>query len=114
MLCPMQVVEHAVKTWSAVCSIVSPRNPVKERDSIVLNGQIESSNSSLQAIDLNPSCLKQAHSKRLGVGHGYESTDPGSTLTLLRVPSVIGLLGDTRLGRSIQLSTRPAVHNVLS
>ena len=43
------------------------RNPVKERDSIV-HGRMESHNTSLYAIDLYPSCLKQAHSNRIPIG----------------------------------------------
>ena len=61
----------------------------------------------MRAIDLNPNCLKQAYSNRLGIGYGYESTEFGFTLTVLRVPSVIRLLSKTRLAHSIQLSSRP-------
>ena len=49
--------------WHRTC------NPVKEQDPIVY-GRTESPNTILQAIDLKPSCLKQAHFKRLGTGHG--------------------------------------------
>ena len=79
------------------------RNSVKDRDPIG-HGRMESPNTSLQTIDLNPSCSKQPHSNRLGTGDGYESMELGCILTVLRVPSLIRALGDTRLARSIQLS----------
>ena len=62
---------------------------------------MKSPNTSLQAIDLKPSCSGQAQFNRLGIGHGYESTEPECILTVFRVPSVIHQLSDTGLARSI-------------
>ena len=44
---------------------------------------------SSQAIELNPSCLRQAHSNSLGTGHGYKSKKPECILTVLCIPSII-------------------------
>ena len=44
-----------------------------------VHGQTELSNTSLQAIELNPSCLGQAHSNRPRTGHEYENMEPGCT-----------------------------------
>ena len=37
------------------------------------------------AIDLNPSYSEQAHSKRPGVGYGFQNKKPGCILTVFRV-----------------------------
>ena len=42
-----------------------------------VHGQIKSSNTSLQSIELNPSCSRQAHFNRSGAGYGYESKELG-------------------------------------
>ena len=39
-----------------------------------MHGQLESPKISPQAIELNPSCLRQTYSNRPGNGYGYEST----------------------------------------
>ena len=54
-----------------------------------MHGRMESPNISSQANVLNPSCLRQTQSSRRGTNPGYENTEPGCTLTVLRVPSVI-------------------------
>ena len=46
------------------------RNSVKERDPFA-HGQMESSNTSLQEVELIPSCSRQAHSNRPGIGYNY-------------------------------------------
>ena len=54
-----------------------------------LHEQMELPNTSSQTIEPNPSCSGQAQSNRHGTGYGYESTDPGCTLTVFRVPSIL-------------------------
>ena len=41
-----------------------------------MHGRIESPNTSPQAVELDPSYFKQAHSNRPGTGPGYENTKP--------------------------------------
>ena len=43
----------------------------------------------LPAIELNPSCLGQAHLNVSGTGTGYENMEPGCILAILSVPSII-------------------------
>ena len=100
----MQAVGYADKTLSAVCSMARTRSPVKERDPTV-HRRMEWPSTSLQVIDFNQGCSKQAHFNKLGTGYKYESTELGCILTVLRVLSVIHPLGNTRLARSIQLSS---------
>ena len=64
------------------------RNLMKERDSIRA-WTSEIPNTSPQAIKPNPSCLGKAQPNRPGTGYGYKSTEPGCTLTILRISSVI-------------------------
>ena len=78
------LLEHGLR-FVQVCHIY---NSVKEQDPLV-HGQMESPNTSLQAIELYPSCSGQAQSKTPGTGYGYKSMEPGCTLTVLRVPPVI-------------------------
>ena len=79
---------HATRTWSAVCSATPHFNLVKEQGHICAWTN-EIANTSQQAIELNPSCLGQAHSNSSGTGPGYENTEPGCILTILRVPSIV-------------------------
>ena len=53
-----------------------------------MHGRMESPNTSPQAVELNPSCLGQAHSNRLGTSPGYKKTEPGCKLTILHVPFI--------------------------
>ena len=50
---------------------------------------MELPNTSLQAIELNPSFLGQAHPNRPSTGPGYKNTKPESILTVLHVPSIV-------------------------
>ena len=50
---------------------------------------MESPNTCPQAIELNPSCLGQAHSKKPGPGFWYETMESGCILVPLHVPSTI-------------------------
>ena len=50
-------------------------------------GQMESSNTSPQAVKLNLSCSEQAHYNRPGIGPGYENKQPGCLRVVLYVPS---------------------------
>ena len=68
------------------------RNSMKKQTPF-LHEQIESPNTSLQEIELNPSCSGQAHFNRPGTGHGYESTRPEGIVTVLCAPSIINSLG---------------------
>ena len=83
---------HANRTWFAVCSM-APHWQFGKGDP-VLHGLkvIKSPKGSLQAIDLNTSCSGQAQTNRPSTVYGYESTDPGCNLTVLRVPFIICLL----------------------
>ena len=64
---------------------------------------IESADTSLQAIELDPSCSGQAYSSRPGTGPGYRSTNPGCILTVLLVPSMIRPLrgADAKSGKVV-------------
>ena len=77
MSCSMQAVGHTVKAWSAVCSMAPHSQSGEGARDLIVHERMESPRTSLQAIDLNPSCLKQAHSNRPGIGHGFENTEPG-------------------------------------
>ena len=57
-----------------------------------VHGQTKLLNTSLQAIELNPNCLRQAHSNRSGTGYGYENMKPWCILTVLLASYVIHLL----------------------
>ena len=72
----MQAMWHAVKTWSAVCLMVSHSQFDRERDPIV-HKQMKSHNTNLKAIYLNPSCSEQAHSNKPNIGNRHETTKPG-------------------------------------
>ena len=65
---------------------------------------MESPNTSLQAIELNPSCLGQVYSNRPSTGPGYEHTKPGCILTMLRIPSIVCPLKnvDAKSGKIVQ------------
>ena len=106
MSCPMQAVGMLLKRGLRFFQWRRTRNPMNKQD-LIVNGQLKSRNIILQEIDLNPNCLQQSHFNRFDTSHGYESTELGCFLTKLRVSSVIRLLGDTRLARSIQMSSRP-------
>ena len=63
---------------------------------------MESPNTDMQGIELNPSCLGQVYSNRPGTGHGYKSTEPGCILTVLCL--IYNLFTEKRgclVGRSI-------------
>ena len=97
----MQAMGHAVKMLSAIGLGALHSQFGKKSETPFARGQIEFTNTSLQAIDLNPSCLEQAYFNRPGTGDGYESTEPGCISTVLCVPSTIRPLGNTRLACSI-------------
>ena len=62
------------------------RNSVKSETPFV-HGQMESPNTSPQAIELIPSCWEQlAYSNRPGTGLRYKNTEPRCILAVLRVP----------------------------
>ena len=88
MSCTMQAVGHAVKSGLHFVQWRRTRNPVKEQHHNVYR-RMELPNTSLQAIDLYPYCPKQVHSNKLGTGREYESKEPKSILTILRVRFVI-------------------------
>ena len=92
--------------WSAVCSMAPNLQSGKEARHHCA-WTMELPKTCLQAIDLIPSCSKQALSNRLNIGQEYESTKLGCIFTLLHVPSTIRPMGGTRLMRSTQLSSRP-------
>ena len=46
-------------------------------------------NTSLQVIELDPSCSVQAHSNRSGTGSEYESMEPGCILAVFHILSII-------------------------
>ena len=79
--------------WSAICS-KAPHSQFGEGvrprwNSPNVIARMELPNTSPQAIELNPSCLRQAQSNRPGTGDEYESTNPRCILTVLRVSSLI-------------------------
>ena len=102
----MKNVEHAIKIWSAVCSM-APNLPSGKEVRLHCAWTMESPKTCLQAIDLIPSYSEQTHSNRLNIGQGYEGTKLVCILTLIRVPSMIRPMGGTRLMPSTQLSSRP-------
>ena len=75
-------------------------NLIKERDLMVYE-QMELPNISLPAINLNTSCWGQANSNRISTGYGNKSTEAACAFIILRVPSKIHRLVDTRLVRNI-------------
>ena len=83
--------------------------------SLIVHGR---TNTSLQAINLNSSCSKQAHSNRLGIGHGYKNTE--SKLYSHSTPCFICNSSIARHQTGAQYSVvkyardRAAVHNVLA
>ena len=50
---------------------------------------MEFPNTSLQAIELNLSCLGQAYSDMPAIGPGYKNMEPRSILTVLCVPFIV-------------------------
>ena len=66
------------------CNLVKEQNPF-------VHGRMESPNTSLQVIELNPSCLGQAHPNRPGTGPGYKNTELGCILAVLYFTSIIHL-----------------------
>ena len=87
--CGARCIGHAVSTWSAVCSEAPHSQFGEGARPHLCNGQMESPNTSPQAVELNPSYSGQAHPNRPGTGFGHESTEPESIFTVLRVPFVI-------------------------
>ena len=78
--CGARYIGHAVSTWSAVCS-EAPHSQFGEgaRPHLCM----------AQAVEVNPSCSRQAHPNRPGTGPGHKSTEPGSTFTVLHFPFVV-------------------------
>ena len=72
---------YAIRTWSAVCSIAPHSQFGEGARPHFVRGRMESRSTHPQAIELNPSCLGQAHFNRPDTAYEYESTDTGSTLT---------------------------------
>ena len=77
-----------IRTLLAVCTKAPHFYFVKARNPFCY-GEMESPNTSLQAIDLELSCSRQACSNRPGTGPGYENTEPGFIFKVFRVPSII-------------------------
>ena len=61
--------ELAIRTWSAVSS-EAPHSQFGEGVRLFVHGQMESLNTSPQAIEINPSYSGQAHPNRPGTGLG--------------------------------------------
>ena len=94
--------------WPSICSVVPDSKFGKadfcmDRNKPFLYGQMESPNTSLQVIKLNPSCLRQAHFNKPGTSHGYKGTEPECTFTVLHVPLIIHSLdcADALFGRIV-------------
>ena len=68
-----------------------------------VHGKIELSSTSLQAVKLDPNCLKQVHPNRPGSGPGGKNTEPGWILAVLGVPSIIRPLrsADAKFGKIV-------------
>ena len=69
---------HAVRMWSAFVQRAPHRNSMKELEPFV-HRKLESLNTSLQAIKLDPNCLKQAQCNR----PWHENMEPGSMFPLI-------------------------------
>ena len=69
-----------------------------------MHERMESPNTSPQEIEFNPSCWGQAHANRPGTGPGYESTEPGSIFTIIRIPLMVCPLrsADAKSGKVVQ------------
>ena len=78
----MQALGHAVKMLSAIDLGALNSQFGKKSETPFVCKQIESTNTSLQAIGLNPSCSGQAYFNRPDMGHGYKSTEPGCISTV--------------------------------
>ena len=88
VLCGAQYMEHAFRTWSAVCSEAPQLQFGEGARTPFVHVQMELPNTCWQAIELNLSWSGQAQSNWPGTGHGYKSTKPGCTLTVFRLPSI--------------------------
>ena len=77
-------------------------NSLKERDPICAwtNGI---ANTSPQAIELIPSCSGQAHCNTPGSGYGYENTEFGCILAVIRVALIVFSLrsADAKFGKVV-------------
>ena len=58
-------------------------------DTPFVHGRMESPNTSSQTIELNPSCLGQAHPNRPGTGPWYKNTESGKIFTVLRISFMV-------------------------
>ena len=54
-----------------------------------LHGRVKTANASPQAIELNPRCSGQAHSKGPGTGPGNKNMEYGCAFEILCTPSII-------------------------
>ena len=72
---------------------------------------MESPNTSLQAIELSPSCSEQAYPNRPGTGPGNKNTEPGCILTILHFLFVIFPFRstDAKSGKVVQKIRRKLV-----
>ena len=50
---------------------------------------MELPNTSLQAVEFNPTCLGQAHFNRPGAGPGYKHKEHECVLTELQIPFIV-------------------------
>ena len=93
--CDARCMGHAIRTWSTVCS-AAPHLQFSEgaRPHLCVNER-RIANTSPKAVELNPSCLEQAHSNRPGTGSGYKNTNLGSILKILRVQFMVRPLRST-------------------
>ena len=90
--CGPQCIGHAIRTWSAVCSVV-PHLHFGERAKPHLC--MDEWNTSPQAVELNPSCLGQACPNRLGTGPGQKNTESGRIFIVLCIPFMVCPLKST-------------------
>ena len=64
---------------------------------------MELPNTSSQAVELNPSCLGQAHPNTPGTGLGQKNMEPGRIFTVLHIPFMIcPLSADAKSGKVVQ------------
>ena len=76
---------------NVVCDLIGGTTLAIQRGSetLFVCGRVKTPNASPQAIELNPRCSGQTHSKGSGNGPGNENMEYGCAFAILCAPSII-------------------------